>query len=90
MTLLEAFGAIFTAIWLFISSPMMMVLIGLVLLIVGVILVTSSIFVPHVTRSELVERVGAGVVGLLMGISGVAVMMWAVSSSSGPTTWGLL
>lgn len=90
MTLLEAFGAIFTGIWLFISSPMMMAVIGLVLLIVGVILVVSAICFPHQTRSELRERVCAGILGTPIGITGVAMLMWVYTSSSGPFTWGHL
>lgn len=89
MNVLEAFGAIFTGIWLFISSPMVMMLLGVVLMIFGIILTLSALFVPHEGRSELWERLSAWVAGLLITITGLAIIIWAGSSSADGFTWGL-
>lgn len=88
MNLLEAFGAIFTFIWLFISSPGLMLTVGILIVVAGIWVFVAGVSVPHQGRSELAERSSAVIGGPLVSIFGVAMLIWVVTSSSSPATWG--
>lgn len=87
MTLLDAFGSIFSGIWLFISAPIMNVFYGVVVTVFGFIALFVGLVVPHNGSTELRERLAFAVGGCVIAITGIAIIIWA-SSSPNSISWG--
>lgn len=87
MTLLDAFGSIFSGIWAFITAPAVFMVCGVVITIFGAIAFLTGLLVPHYGPSELRERLATALAGPVIAIVGIAIIMWA-GSAANPTSWG--
>lgn len=94
MNILEAFGGIFATIWeIFvniwevITSPSAMVVLACIVMATGFFMFVGGLVVPHYGRKEMWQRLSFIFGGPLIFITGVAIAIWAGTSSSDGFTW---
>lgn len=87
MNILEAFATIFTSIWGALTSPIAMMVLACFVMIAGFFMLPLGVVVPHYGRKEMWQRLSFILGGPLVFITGMAIAIWAGTSSSDGFTW---
>lgn len=87
MNILEAFATIFTSIWGALTSPSTMMALACIVMIAGFLMLLLGVVVPHYGRKEMWQRLSFILGGPLVFITGMAIAIWAGTSSPDGLTW---
>lgn len=87
MTFIEAFASIFVNLWSFLTMPAMMAVYATLIMALGIVVFFGGLAVPHYGRSELWQRLSFAIGGPIIFCVGLAMIIWAVSSSPDGFTW---